>query len=197
MTHRSGSALRAVLAGLVAVAVLTLAGCSSDGSAAPDAGGGGSTATSTTTATALRGPQGFSAVTLIVTLPDGTVEELCVWLADTPQLRNQGLMAVTDPELGGAAAMVFAFANDTTSGFWMKDTLLPLSIAWYAADGSLVSTADMDPCPEGVTDCPVSSAAGRYRYAVEVPQGALDGLGLVEGSTIALGSPCTPGGGTA
>ena len=79
----------------------------------------------------------------------------------------------------------------------MKDTLLPLSIAWYAADGSLVSTADMEPCPEGVTDCPVTTAGGRYRYAVEVPQGALDGLGLVEGSTIALGLAVHPGGGTA
>jgi uncharacterized membrane protein (UPF0127 family) len=93
--------------------------------------------------------------------------------------------------------MVFLFPADTSSGFWMKDTRLPLSIAWYAVDGSLVSTADMDPCPEGVTDCPITTAAGRYRFAVEVPQGGLGRLGLVEGSTISLSSTCTPGGGTA
>jgi uncharacterized membrane protein (UPF0127 family) len=188
--HRSGGTLRTALAGLAAVAVLTFAGCSSDGSSAPAASVDATT--STTAAATTGGPEGFGAVTLVVTMPDGTVKELCVWLADTPALRNQGLMAVTDPELGGASAMVFAFPGDTTSGFWMKDTLLPLSIAWYAADGSLVSTADMDPCPEGVTNCPVSSAAGSYRYAVEVPQGALDRLGLVEGSTVSLGPSCTP-----
>jgi uncharacterized membrane protein (UPF0127 family) len=177
----------------VAVAALTLPGCSSDGSSAAGAGTAGSTATTT----ARRGPEGFGAVTLVVTLPDGTVKELCVWLADTPALRDRGLMEVTDSELGGAAAMVFLFPADTSSGFWMKDTRLPLSIAWYAVDGSLVSTADMDPCPEGVTDCPITTAAGRYRFAVEVPQGGLGGLGLVEGSTISLSSTCTPGGGTA
>ena len=51
----------------------------------------------------------------------------------------------------------------------------------------------MDPCPAGVQDCPTTAAAGRYRYAVEVAQGDLDRLGLVDGSTIALGASCSPG----
>jgi len=115
-----------------------------------------------------------------------------VWLADTPALRAQGLMGVTDPGLGGASAMVFAFPADTTSGFWMKDTLLPLSVVWYAADGAYVSAADMDPCPEGVDPCPVTSAGAGYRYAVEVAQGSSERLGTVAGSTIALGATCSP-----
>jgi uncharacterized protein len=190
VTQRSGGALRAVLAGLVAVAVLTLAGCSSDAPGATDGAGGGSPATTATTPVA---PQGFQAVTVVVTLPDGTTREWCMWLADTSGLREKGLMGVTDPGLGGAMGMVFAFPQDTRSGFWMKDTVMPLSIAWYPAEGPLVSSTSMDPCPPGTASCPVYEPGGPYRYAVEVPQGTLSGFGLVEGSSLALGSTCTPG----
>ena len=138
-------------------------------------------------------PQGFRAVTVVVTLPDGRTREWCMWLADTPELRAQGLMGVTDPGLGGAAGMVFAFPGDTSAGFWMKDTPMPLSIAWYPVDGPLVSTADMEPCPAGTANCPVYEPGGPYRYAVEVPQGTLSGFGLVEGSRLALGDACEPG----
>lgn len=189
MTRRSGGALRAALAGLAAFLVLVLAGCSSDRSASSVPTG---EATTTTRATVVSGraPEGFAPVTLVVTAPDGSVREWCVWLADTAALRAQGLMDVTDPGLGGASAMVFAFPADTTAGFWMKDTLLPLSIAWFAVDGSFVSAADMDPCPAGVEPCPSTSPGARYRYAIEVAQGGLQSLGLVAGSSVALGSSC-------
>jgi uncharacterized protein len=202
VTFRSGGALRAVPAGLVAAAVLMLAGCSSDvpassGSVSSASTGTGAAANTPTTAITPVAPQGFRAVTVVITLPDGHTREWCMWLADTPARREQGLMGVTDPGLGGAPGMVFAFPGDTSAGFWMKDTLMPLSIAWYPADGPLVSTADMDPCPAGTASCPVFSAADRYRYAVETPQGVLDALGLVEGSSLALGAACTPGDGSA
>ena len=91
-------------------------------------------------------------------------------------------MDVTDPELGGRSAMVFRFQGDTTSGFWMKDTLLPLSIAWYAADGTLVSTADMEPCPADTLDCPVFDAEWsvplRHRGGPGRPRPAGPGGGL-------------------
>jgi uncharacterized membrane protein (UPF0127 family) len=132
-------------------------------------------------------PQGFGTVTLVVTRPDGTTEEWCVWLADTPTLRSRGLMGVTATDLGGAPAMVFRFDDDTTAGFWMRSTLLPLSVAWYSSDGALVSSTDMAPCPVGETDCPVYDPAGAYRVAIEVPQGGLGAVGLVAGSMIELG----------
>jgi len=188
VTGRSGGILRAATAGAAAVALLALGGCSSDRSGPAAAPG-----TTTPTNSVAEAPQGFGAGLLVVTLPDGTVQEWCVWLADTPARREQGLMAVTDPGLGGAEAMVFVFPGDTTSGFWMKDTLLPLSIAWYSSEGAFVSTADMDPCPADATDCPAFSPGEQYRYAVEVPQGELDDLGLVDGSAISLGGSCSPG----
>jgi uncharacterized membrane protein (UPF0127 family) len=198
VSRRSGGALRATVAGLAA-ALLLLVGCSSDASTEATTASTSSTTTpsgSGPTSVPDAGgssvaPEGFTSVTLVVTRSDGTVEEFCVWLADTPALRQQGLMGVTDPTLGGAGAMVFAFEDDTAGSFWMKDTLLPLSIAWYGADGAFVSSADMQPCPDDVDDCPTYGPGGRYRYAVEVALGGLGDLGLGEGSTIALGSSCS------
>ncbi|HEY6533185.1 MAG TPA: DUF192 domain-containing protein [Acidimicrobiales bacterium] len=172
---------------LVAFFVVVLAGCSS--------GSEGSTGPTTTSgpASELVAPEGFNTITLVVTRPDGTTEELCLWLADTSALRAQGLMGVTDPELGGAAGMVFSFPEDASGAFWMRNTLLQLSIAWYDGQGRFVSDADMDPCPADTVDeaCPRFAADGPYRYAIETPKGGLADLGLVEGSTIELGSPCT------
>ncbi len=180
MTRGLGGTRRAVGAGLVAAALL-VAGCSS-GSTAVEQPAGTSAPSATAAAVA---PEGFPTSTLTVTRPDGTTAELSVLVADTQALRTRGLMDVTDPGLGGHDAMVFVFAADTANAFWMKDTLLPLSIAWFGADGSFVDRADMPPCAPG-TDCPTYASSGPYRYAVEVPLGGLEGLGLVEGSTVAL-----------
>jgi uncharacterized protein len=176
---------------LVALAAATLAaGCSSASTADPSAtpateAASATSPSSASSGTSLVAPDGFPTGTLTVTRADGTVEQLTVHVADTPALRQKGLMAVTDPALGGRDAMVFVFAGDSTSAFWMKDTPLPLSIAWFRTDGSYVDQADMDPCSEG-TRCPTFGASGAYRYAIEVPLGGLEALGLVEGSTIAL-----------
>jgi uncharacterized membrane protein (UPF0127 family) len=161
----------------VAIAV-ALAGCSSATTADPSY-------TPASSSGALVAPDGFPTGTLSVTRPDGTRAELSVLVADTPALRQRGLMEVTDPGLGGHDAMVFVFDGESTGAFWMKDTLLPLSIAWFRTDGSYVDQADMDPCPAG-SRCPTFGASGAYRYAIEVPLGGLEPLGLVEGSTIAL-----------
>lgn len=95
-----------------------------------------------------------------------------VALAATPEQRAQGLMSVTD--LGGLDGMLFVFGADTAGGFWMKDTLLPLEIAFFTADGSLVDVLAMVPC--GADPCPVYRPSGPYRYAVEAVPGRLGAL---------------------
>ena len=69
-------------------------------------------------------------------------------------------MSVTS--LGGADGMLFRFGAEQTASFWMKDTVLPLSIAFFADDGAFVSATDMEPCPPG-TSLPASyyGATGR------------------------------------
>mgnify|MGYP001817915683 CR=1 FL=1 len=95
-----------------------------------------------------------------------------VALADTADLRRQGLMGVTD--LGGLRGMLFSWPDDTTGGFWMKDTLIPLDIAFFAADGSLVDLLSMVPCE--ADPCPSYRPSGSYRSALEVPAGGFAGV---------------------
>ncbi|MCB2224636.1 MAG: DUF192 domain-containing protein [Actinobacteria bacterium] len=102
-------------------------------------------------------------------------EPWLVALADTPGLRAQGLMGVAD--LGGLDGMLFAYPDDSTARFWMKDTLIPLDIAFFDAAGALVDLLAMVPCEAG--PCPYYRAAGPYRWAVEVPAGGFDGLAEV------------------
>ena len=228
---RRARPLRAVLAGLTFVALLTAAaGCGDDGG--DDRGAAGSTTTSNpgestappdTSATTLPTPtgpisaedllafagdapaargagldqppgeadrtilDGFAETAAAVTTPDGTVIPWCLLLAATQEQRNRGLMEVTD--LAGYAGMVFLWPEDSNSSFYMRNTPTPLSIGWFDAEGEFVSGADMDPCGD-VEGCPLYSATGPYRFAVEVPQGELDRLGVGEGSRLRLGGPC-------
>jgi uncharacterized membrane protein (UPF0127 family) len=95
-------------------------------------------------------------------------------------------MGVTDPDLGGYDGMLFRFESVSEVGFWMKDTPMPLTVAYIGEDGVLVSTADMEPClgeAAAASDCPSYPPDGPYRWALEVPQGGLGDIGLVPGAT--------------
>lgn len=111
----------------------------------------------------------------------------CALLADSPEQQAKGLMGVTD--LGGYDGMIFRFATTTTGSFYMKDTPMPLSIAWFDASGRFVSLSDMQPCLNQPT-CPLYSAAGPYRYALEVPKGSLGRLSVGPGTTITFVPTC-------
>ena len=65
-------------------------------------------------------------------------------------------------DMGGYDAMIFKFAEDTSGTFYMKDTPMPLSIAWFDGEGRFVSSTDMEPCLNQRT-CPT--------YAAEAPTG--------------------------
>lgn len=179
------------LVALLAAVLVALAGCGGDGDVSsitvpPD----GEAPASSSARQDPVPPVGFEAVTIVVIQPDGSTEEFCLWVADTPELRSRGLMGVTDPTLGGRPGMVFTYDTDTTTGYWMRNTLLPLTIAYLDADGSVVSTADMEPCPSEASTCPSYPPDGPFRFAVEVPQGSLDELGLTTESRVSLGDAC-------
>jgi uncharacterized membrane protein (UPF0127 family) len=136
----------------------------------------------------------FEQVTVTVVDAAGVSRQFCLWLADTETLRERGLMYVDDPRLGGKPGMLFRFDTDVSGGFWMKNTLLPLSLAYIEADGVTRSITDMDPCPADA-DCPTYPAGGTYRYAIEVPRGHLPDLGISDRSRVsvaATGCGATP-----
>jgi len=112
----------------------------------------------------------------------------CALLAETATQQGLGLMNRTD--IGGYDGMLFKFPADTNGSFYMKDTPLPLSIAFFDASGQFVSTTDMAPCIHQAT-CPTYAAARTYRWALEVPQGALPRLAIGPGTRLVAGGPCT------
>ena len=167
--------------GLVALG-LVAASCSSDGGHAGRASG---TAAPPVRSCAEVEPIGdFGEVAVEV---DGT--PTCLLLAQTPTERARGLMTVTD--LSGYPGMVFVFPSDSQGGFWMRNTPMPLSIAYLDADGAIVSTADMAPCDDDPA-CPSYPATGPYRFTVEVPQGQLASLGLVGDARLTITGDVAP-----
>jgi uncharacterized membrane protein (UPF0127 family) len=159
-------------------------------------GSSGSDPTGSTIRATSVAPEGFRAVTVIVHTADGRTVERCLLVADSDDLRQQGLMGVDDPDLGGYDGMLFVFEADSEGGFWMKDTLIPLSIAFADGEGAVVGTADMVPCPPDTSNCPVTRPDVAYRYAVEVSAGALEEVGLTAGATLdpTLGQACSRSG---
>lgn len=113
---------------------------------------------------------------------DEQTDLLDVLVASTSDQRRQGLMFVDD--LRGWDGMWFVFDEPTDGGFWMKSTVMPLSIAWVSSDGVVVATADMEPCPE--EPCPIYRPEAVYSAALEVPKGNLAGLGVGVGSQLDL-----------
>ena len=112
----------------------------------------------------------------------------CALLAESVQQQERGLMGRTD--LAGHDGMLFRFPKDTTTSFFMKDTRIPLSIAWFDSGGKFVSSTDMPPCGD-LPVCPTYSATAPYRYALEVRQGALPGLGVHPSARIDLREGCS------
>ena len=70
-------------------------------------------------------------------------KEIWVEVAQTPQEVSHGLM--DRKYLGKDEGMLFTFATEDYHGFWMKDTLIPLSIAFIDRDGRIVWITDMKP----------------------------------------------------
>jgi uncharacterized membrane protein (UPF0127 family) len=94
-------------------------------------------------------------------------------------------MEVTD--LGGFDGMLFSYDADTESNFFMFNTPMPLTIYWFAADGSLAGAADMEPClDDDPGSCARYGADRPYRWALEVPQGALAEFGIDEAATLTV-----------
>jgi uncharacterized protein len=134
-------------------------------------------------------PEGFEQVAATATAADGTVCELCLWLAATDDQRALGLMHVTD--LGGPHGMIFRYDSPTTAAFWMKNTLMPLSIAFFGEDGAYLDAFDMAPCT--ADPCPSYPTPANFVDAIEVPQGSLDQLAIAPGSVLSVSDqPCPP-----
>jgi uncharacterized membrane protein (UPF0127 family) len=107
---------------------------------------------------------------------------LSVQVASTPDARNRGLMGRTSLE--PFDGMVFLFPDERPRSFWMKDTLIPLSIAFFDSDGVIVSIVDMRPCE--ADPCTYYSSGAPAAGALEVARGYLAERGIAVGDRVSV-----------
>jgi uncharacterized membrane protein (UPF0127 family) len=115
-----------------------------------------------------------------ITVSGGAVSEtLIVELATTPAQHQQGLMF--RQEMAENRGMLFIFDRDRSGGFWMRNTYLPLDIAYIGADGTVLEIVQGKPLDETIL-----TPRQPYRYVLEVNAGWFERHGLGVGAKITI-----------
>jgi uncharacterized membrane protein (UPF0127 family) len=122
------------------------------------------------------GPQKLSAIRL-----NAGIHNIQAELAQTPEEREIGLMFRS--AMGTNDGMLFAFEQRGQQCFWMKNTLLPLSVAFVADDGTIVNIDDMKP---QTLDSHCSKK--QVRFVLEMNQGWFAKRGIRAGARLS-GAP--------
>jgi uncharacterized protein len=115
--------------------------------------------------------------TLVINTSGSERVEVQVEIANDDAERTRGLMERT--ELPENAGMLFVFAREQQLSFWMRNTFIPLSVAYIDAEGRIVDIDEMQPLDE--TQHPSDEPA---RYALEVNQGFFEERGVQVGDTV-------------
>jgi uncharacterized membrane protein (UPF0127 family) len=118
---------------------------------------------------------------LIIETAEGEVE-VTVEIADTPEEQQRGLM--NREELAPNAGMVFVHNTPTESNFWMKNTLIPLSLAVWGKGGTIAAILDMEPCR--ADPCEIYTPGVPWVGALEVNQGFFEEHGVKVGDQVRL-----------
>ena len=106
--------------------------------------------------------------TATITTRSGARVVVQVEIARTSAERQRGLMYRRT--LPAKAGMVFVFSQAVSNGFWMKNTLIPLDIAFYDGRGRILRILTMQPCRRD--PCRVYEPGVSYRAALEVNAGS-------------------------
>jgi uncharacterized membrane protein (UPF0127 family) len=126
---------------------------------------------------------GFDRGTATIATPSGAKRVvLQVELARTRAERQQGLMGRRT--LGAKAGMVFLYPEPHRGSFWMKDTLIPLDIAFYDGRGRILRVLTMQPCRRD--PCTLYAPNVAFRGALEVRAGSFSRWGVRAGDRIAV-----------
>jgi uncharacterized membrane protein (UPF0127 family) len=100
-----------------------------------------------------------------------------VELARTPETLGKGLS--NRPSLPPDHGMLFIFSEPGAHGFWMKNTNMPLSVAWLKDDGTVVALEDMEP-----NTLTPHAPPEPVKLALEMPRGWFKAAGVIPGSKI-------------
>ena len=157
------------------LALLQLAGCGGSGA---DNGDGGSSGASGTRGSGGEAPSATDTVRIDA---GGENVRVRVEIANDEEEMARGLMGRT--ALAEDAGMLFVYPEERELSFWMKDTLIPLSIAFMDSEGRIVDLQDMKALDE---DPPHYVSAEPARYALEVNEGFFDEEGVEVGDRAEL-----------
>lgn len=102
---------------------------------------------------------------------------LRVELANTPDTREQGLMF--RQHLAADSGMIFVFPRDQVVAMWMKNTHIPLSVAFVDKYGRIVNIEDMEPMSEQT-----HRSVRMVRFALETNQGWFKARGIKAGAKV-------------
>jgi len=112
----------------------------------------------------------------------GSTSMLHVAVARSDAEKQRGLMGVRS--LPDDAGMAFVWTEPTDSAFWMKDTRIPLSIAFASRDGRIETIREMTPCAGD--PCPLYRSSGPFVLVIEANAGWYDAHGVRVGDHVTL-----------
>ncbi|MFM9873578.1 MAG: DUF192 domain-containing protein [Fimbriimonadaceae bacterium] len=110
--------------------------------------------------------------------------DMTVWVMDNNMKRAEGMMFLKDSDFSEKQGMIFAFTVGQELRFWMRNTLVPLDIAYVDERGKILSTYTMKALDED-TDY---SSHGKAKYAIEVKSGLFKKQNIQAGDMVQIPS---------
>ena len=132
------------------------------------------------TASGKNTPQKLSTCSVIMYNSSGKAVRLNAEIADSDKERETGLMF--RKSMPADHGMLFVFDEDRILSFWMKNTHIPLDIAFIDSDGVIRDIYSMMPLDTSV----IYTSSTRVRYALEVNSGWFSAKGISVGSKTGL-----------
>lgn len=99
-------------------------------------------------------------------------------IAATPNQRQMGMMYRTS--MGEMEGMIFIFNSVSQQAFWMRNTTVPLDVAYIDPDGKIREIYPLEPLNENT----VPSKSFQIQYVLEMNQGWFEKYGVKAGMTI-------------
>ncbi|MEK6676153.1 MAG: DUF192 domain-containing protein [Planctomycetota bacterium] len=111
-----------------------------------------------------------------------------LWIADESDEQLKGLMFVTSEQMaklsnGTERGMIFAFDQEQSGSFWMRNTIIPLDIAYIDSTGKVIKMYTMAPLDERYNQYPPGAP---YKFTIEVTANRFGELGLQTGDQVVI-----------
>lgn len=104
---------------------------------------------------------------------------ISVEVAESYEQHERGLMF--RPKLAANDGMIFVFTDELPRNFWMKNTLIDLSIGYFDKNRKLKVIIDMPPCETIRKECPSYPSIHAAQYALEMNKGWFEKNGIKVG----------------